>query len=444
MKRRLRSIGFNRHVVVLSSARMADAFCNSLLIVILPLYIVQTPRSGFLGRLPEEALIGILISLAALMFALMQPLAAAISDRTRRRKPFIILGLIILSISTLGYIPAHSVRALVALRVTQGFGIAFTIPTALALISAYADKGRVGAAMGVFSTSRMIGFAIGPLVGGLLMVHISFAAAFIAGAIGAVASLLLVLFLVPEVRGERARIAPKRGNPGAGQADRDAGSAHAGHPGGGTEAGARSDPTVAEVTREQVRAAMRQLYVLGVAVFVMAISISLIAAVEPEMNRRLGQTAIGFGVAFSMLTVGRFLFQIPVGHWSDRIGRKPLIVAGMVAMIPLTVLQGYAGTTFWLSLDRFLLGVATALLVAPGYAMVADLALPGMLVRQMSLVTMAFGLGVATGPMLSGFLAGVAGFEAPFQIGGAASLVAAILVAIFVKESFPTKKQSTA
>jgi len=187
---------------------------------------------------------------------------------------------------------------------------------------------------------------------------------------------------------------------------------------------------------------MRQVYIMGSGIYFMAVSISLIAAVEPELNRRLDQTALGFGVAFAMLTVGRFLTQIPIGHISDRIGRRPLITIGMFVMIPLAVLQGFAPTTLTLSAVRFLLGVASALVVAPAYAMVSDLALPGRMVRQMSVLTMAFGLGVATGPMISGLLAGVVGFEVPFIAAGVALTFGAIFVAAFVKESLPGRAEA--
>lgn len=440
---RVRSLGINKQVLALSGARMADAFCNSLLIVLLPLYVVRIPRSGIFADLPDELLIGILISLAGGMFALMQPVAAAVSDRVGRRKPFILGGLAILSIATLGYIPANSYRALVALRALQGVGIAFTIPTALALISDYADQRTVGGSMGVFTTLRMIGFAIGPLAGGLIMEGISFEAAFVVGSVGAALSILLVAFFVPEVRvDEEAEMDAARRRIVAARSRETSGIQH----------GLKDEDCLQEEEREtdrwgnercEVRWVMRQLYLMGGAVFVMAVGISLIAAVEPELNRRLGQTAVGFGVAFAMLTVARFLTQIPIGRLSDEIGRKPLILAGMIAMIPLTVLQGYAPTTFLLSVDRFLLGAATAAVVAPGYALVADRALPGLKVRQMSVMTMAFGLGVASGPLFSGATAGILDFHVPFLLGGVASAAAAVMIYLLLRESNPRTRSYT-
>ncbi len=421
IEQKLKTIGINRKIAVLSTARMADAFCNSLLIVLLPLYVIQIPKSPFVMRFPEETLIGFLVSLSGLMVAVMQPVAATISDRTGRRKPFIVAGLAVVVVATLCFIGAGSYRALVGFRILQGVGIAFTIPTALTLIADYADRASVGGSMGFFTTGRLIGFALGPLAGGLLMKTVSFEAAFIAGALGALSSLILVVIFVPEVRFEPRPPRRKVFENSTGWVP---------------------DNVLTEVNldrwgneRKLVRWVNRQLYVLGSAIFVMAVSISLIAAVEPELNRRLSQTALGFGLAFSMSTFARIVFQIPIGRLSDRIGRKSLIFLGLVMLAPLSVLQGMAPTTFWLSADRFLLGAATAMIVAPAYAMVADRGLPGLQVRQMGIMTMAFGLGVAAGPLLSGTMAGVVSFETPFLVSGALSALAAFMVYVFVEES---------
>lgn len=414
---KLRVIGLNREIVVLSLARSADAFCNSLLIVLLPLYVVSIPKRAIFSQLPEATLVGMLLGLASLAFALLQPVAAAASDKVGRRKPFILAGLGVLTLATLGFIPAGSYSALVGLRVLQGMAIAATIPTTLALIADYSERGSVGVSMGAFSTARMLGFATGPLVGAYLKETISFEAAFIAGAVAASVSLILVLVFVPEVRvGEEARRLGKQGDGRTG-----------------------SDP-LRESNSGEVGRIMRQLILVGVAIFVMALSMGLMTALETELNRRLNQNAIGYGITFSMLTVGLLLFQIPIGHWSDRIGRKGPILWGMVMMVPLTVLQGFAPSTFWLSVDRFFMGIAVAFIFGPSFALVADYGLPGLLARQMSILTMSFGLGIAAGPLVGGTLAGMLGFEAPFIAGGILSAAAGVMVYLSVHESLPAKK----
>lgn len=74
---------------------------------------------------------------------------------------------------------------------------------------------------------------------------------------------------------------------------------------------------------------------------VLASTLSMIASLENVSNERLAKTALGFGVAFSALTVLRLVVQIPLGRLSDRIGRKKPIVAGLVAPAPITALFGH-------------------------------------------------------------------------------------------------------
>lgn len=432
--KKLRAIGINREVVILSLTRSADAFCNSLLVVLIPLYVIRIPKHGIFTDLPELTLVGIIVSLSGFMFAVMQPAVASLCDRSGRRKPFILFGLGMLSVVTLGFIPANSYLLLLGLRMLQGIAIAFTIPTALALISDYADRGSVGGSMGVFTTARMTGFALGPVVGGFVMETVSFEAAFVVGAAGALFSLFLVWLFVPEVstRNEIVRLRKRNGYQRIPVASIQPVSDTEAIPDVDLEP---SEENLQATGPDRVKWVMRQLIMLGASIFVLALSVGLISALEPELNRRLNQTAIGFGIAFSMLTLARLIFQIPMGHLSDRIGRKGLIVVGMFAMAPLTVLQGFAPTTLLLSVDRFLLGAASAMIVGPVYALVSDRGIPGLLVRQMSILTMSFGLGIAAGPLLGGLLAGIMTFEVPFIAGGILNVAAGVMVLLFVRES---------
>lgn len=177
------------------------------------------------------------------------------------------------------------------------------------------------------------------------------------------------------------------------------------------------------------------ILVLMVSTIVLASSLSMISALENEFNARLSQTAVGFGIAFSALTIARLLVQIPIGRLSDRIGRKRLIVGGMLALAPLTVLFGFVTTTAQLVGLRLLQGVATAGVAAPAFALAGDLAKKGGEGREMSFVTMGFGLGLGVGPLLAGALAGYVGFRMPFYVVGGLSVLGAGLVWLRAEES---------
>jgi MFS family permease len=166
---------------------------------------------------------------------------------------------------------------------------------------------------------------------------------------------------------------------------------------------------------------------LGAATFVMACIFTMMSTLEVQFNERLDQTAFTFSIAFSALMLSRLVTQIPLGHLSDRIGRKPLIIIGLLLMAPTSALMGEVTSSFQLTTLRLIQGLASAGIAAPAFALAADLAAVGGEGRHMSIITMSFGLGIAAGPLIAGILA-VISFELPFLIGGVLSVIAAWIV----------------
>lgn len=386
-------LGADRTVLALSLARMADGIGNSILIVILPLYVAKLP--SWMG-LPDSVLVGILISLTGFVNSGVQPVAGALADRFGHWKRWVQGGLVLMAVCTLGFLAVDDYPGLVILRSFQGLAFAFTLPATLAILKTVTVQRLRGGAMGVFTTFRMIGFSIGPLLGGLLHVLYGFEAVFWTGAgllgLGALAV-------------ERWVDEPEK---------------------------ATFEPPAFKIFDPELREP--GLMALGIGTFVMASTLVMMSALENEFNARLDQTALGFGVAFSALTITRVLFQVPLGRLSDHLGRKPLVIGGFLLLAPSTVALGLVQTTLQLTLVRLVQGLATASIAAPSFALAGDLARAGGEGRQMSVLTIGFALGLATGPLVAGIL-GVVGFEIPFVVGGGMALVAAWVVGRWVRET---------
>jgi MFS family permease len=143
---------------------------------------------------------------------------------------------------------------------------------------------------------------------------------------------------------------------------------------------------------------------------------------------------VGFGFAFSTLMIGRLIFQVPLGHYSDKVGRRPLIIIGLVIMGISTVLLGEVNSYIQLILIRLVQGIAAAGIAAPAFAVAADLSKSGGEGRQMSIVTMGFGLGIAFGPLVSGLLASIF-FELPFFVVGILTTIGAGVVFKYLPET---------
>ncbi len=381
--------------MALSIARMADAIGNSILFILIPLYVAKLPSEVL--HLAVPVLVGLLISLYGIVNSALQPLTGALSDRIGSRKRMIQVGLLLMCLGTLGFVVATRFFDLVALRAIQGVGVAITIPASMALMAAITRKETRGGSMGVYSTLRMVGFAAGPIIGGLLQVHFGFNAAFYVGSAFLLLAILLVQFWVKDV------------------------------------------PVNHQLIKERFKVFDRSLMSPGLlaaasATFIMAFCFSMLTTLENEFNAQLGMNALGFSIAFSSLMVGRLILQVPLGRLSDYIGRRPLILAGLLMMAPATALLGETTSMLQLTLLRVAQGIAAAGIAAPAFAVVGDLARAGGEGRQMSIITMGFGLGIAVGPLLAGILA-VVFFELPFITGGVLALVAAWVVYRFLPET---------
>ncbi|MGM0447291.1 MAG: MFS transporter [Methanobacteriota archaeon] len=423
----------DRRVIVLALARMVGAAGNSFLIVVLPLYITSdvVDIEGLLGTevgvgaaavtLTEPLLIGIVLSLFGFLNSLSQPFTGRLSDRIGARRPFVLAGILLLGTASGLYTVATSYPALVALRAIQGLGAALIIPATVALVNEYAasDTDR-GGNFGVYNTFRLIGFGFGPVLAGAVVeagpydlsavglpVIDGFDAAFVAACAGAYLSFTLVFLLV-----------------------RDA----------DVEAEAGDDVSIRIRGEDRL---LDPVFTLGLATVAMGACIALFATLQNQVNVRLDQPPVWFGAQFAAVTIANVIFQVPVGRASDRIGRRPFLVAGFVLLVPTTLLQGIVTEPALMMLVRLGQGVAVACVFAPSLALAGDLAREGESGTTLSVLTMGFGFGVALGPLASGWLYGF-GFVVPFAVGAAAALLALVAVFTQVEETLDVGDESAA
>ncbi len=99
---------------------------------------------------------------------------------------------------------ASSIQQLIVARAVQGIGAAFLVPGSLALISASFDESERGRAIGTWSGSTAITTAIGPVLGGWLIQHLSWRWAFFINVPLAAAVVVVGVWKVPESRSAQA------------------------------------------------------------------------------------------------------------------------------------------------------------------------------------------------------------------------------------------------
>jgi EmrB/QacA subfamily drug resistance transporter len=139
----------------------------------------------------------------ALFLAALLLVGGSLGDRFGRRRVFAI-GVAIFGAASLACAASRGVQQLIAARAVQGVGAALLVPGSLALISAsFAERER-GRAIGTWSGFSGITAALGPVLGGYLVDHLSWAWAFLVNVPLALGVLAIAWTRVPESRNPHA------------------------------------------------------------------------------------------------------------------------------------------------------------------------------------------------------------------------------------------------
>ncbi len=158
----------------------------------------------------------------------------------------------------------------------------------------------------------------------------------------------------------------------------------------------------------------RPFIALYVAVFVATMGISMVSPLLPVYARELGASGVWLGLTFSVFAIVQTFVGPFAGRLSDRFGRKPFIVAGLLiyliaALGYLTAVNFYQVVAF-----RAFSGLGTSLIFSVARAYVGDMTPRGQEGRWLGVFATADIIGFGTGPLVAGFLREFIGFKSVF------------------------------
>ncbi|WP_338698232.1 MFS transporter [Streptomyces sp. Q6] len=128
--------------------------------------------------------------------------AGSTADRYGRKK-MLAAGLVLFGVGSLVAGLADSTGQLIAARAGMGVGGALLMTTTLAVVVQIFDDAERVKAIGLWATVNSLGFAVGPLLGGVMLDHFWWGAIFLINIPVAVIGLVAVLALVPESKNPR-------------------------------------------------------------------------------------------------------------------------------------------------------------------------------------------------------------------------------------------------
>lgn len=180
------------------------------------------------------------------------------------------------------------------------------------------------------------------------------------------------------------------------------------------------------------------LAVLFGVVFINLVGFGLVVPLLPFFAQSLQAEPWQITLMFSAYSLGQFFAEPFWGRLSDRIGRKPVLLATLAANAVGYLLLAFAPNIWVAVAVRLFTGLGAGnISTVQGY--IADVTPPERRAGRMGMIGAAFGLGFIVGPGLGGLLAqpqmGHVGYQLPIFAASGAAVLAALGVMFFLRES---------
>ncbi|WP_433660650.1 MFS transporter [Nocardia sp. CA-128927] len=135
-----------------------------------------------------------------LVFAGLLLTSGSLADRFGRRRVMLI-GLVLFGLASLGATLASSPVEMIVARTVMGIGGALVLPSTLSILITVFDDQERRKAMSFWSAASVLGLVGGPVLGGVLIAHFWWGAAFLINVPVAAVAIIAALVLMPESKG---------------------------------------------------------------------------------------------------------------------------------------------------------------------------------------------------------------------------------------------------
>lgn len=326
------------------------------------------------------------------------PLWGLLSDRTGRRRPFVVAGFAASGLVYLAYLGLDSIPLLLALRFLQGAASIAGWSTAMAMLFDGSGAQARGRLAGLAGASLILGVGLGAPLGGLIAAELGPRAP-----LAAAGGLFLVLAAAALALPEPAIHDPR--------------------------------PPMREIARSLAHRPRLALpwglyfverFTVGMFVVVFPLHLAATTGADPaERGRALALFLLPF--AFAQLATHRLV---------RRVGALPLMAAGALAYGAALIALGRSGAGATAPL-LVVLGLLAAVIFPPTLALTADWTAPGTRASALAGFNFAGSLGFALGPVAGAWAERVGGFVLAFDVAGAAAVAAALVVAVAAALTWP-------
>jgi MFS transporter, DHA1 family, multidrug resistance protein len=339
-------------------------------------------------------MVGLVMAASTMTGVMVKMPAGALSDVFGRRA-LLVGGAAVFGFTPFVYPAVTSLAGLIALRFVHGNATAIFGPVASASVSDLAPADRRGRWLGSYSAVQAAAQGLGALLAGALIADGRFDRAFIvSGAVGLVA-------LALASRQPRPTVLATTANPWW----------------------RRTRDGLVEVLGNR-----RLLIVSAAHAAVLLVSGSLAAFMPLFAKDTLGLSTTEIGAILAGQTMAALIARPVSGSVSDRLGRRAVIVSGLMACCAALLLVAMATSFLTLAAAVVMFGAALAVAASATSALVTDLSRRARYGAAHGVFGTIYDVGDASGPIVAGLLAAALGYQQMFLVNAAA---AALIATVF-------------
>ena len=344
-----------------------------------------------LGAGPEA--IGLIVSVSTLTGVFLKLPSGALSDIYGRRL-LMRVGVVAFGLPPFVYPFVTDLDVLTGLRFVHGLATAIFAPSALATV-AELYRERRGAALGTYTACTQTGALLGPVLGGWLAHAAGFSFTFVTA--GVLGCLGLVLFYSLHLNPS----APRTTKKGLG-------------------------PVLADMWKGfRIVASNLRVLVTSSTDAAKMIANGALMAFLPIYGLSVGLNPGEVGLLFGIQGITSFFSKPIMGRVSDRVGRRPLIVLGLLICAITFVLMPHTASLAALLVLAAGFGFGEAVVSSSTSALVADLSELRTLGAGMGMQGTIMDIGHAAGPLIAGLMIAGTSYSVAFAVIAAIQLIAA-------------------
>lgn len=178
---------------------------------------------------------------------------------------------------------------------------------------------------------------------------------------------------------------------------------------------------------------------LAIAMFSATLGVGIVAPVLPVRAEELGASGTEVGLTFSAFAVTQLFVSPFAGRIADRYGRKQFILLGVATYVVAALGWRQTGSVEVMIGLRALTGIGSGFIFSLVLSYIGDLAPPGQEGRYMGVFGVFQFLGFGLGPVISGVIRDLAGFDAVFLAMAGTLSLSGLVILVFLPWRSPTK-----